>query len=125
MIGLVILGIIVLAAIFAPWVAPHDPTHIHYEAMLAPPDRLFLLGTDEIGRDNLSRLIWGARVSLEIVAVSIIAASTGSAIGLVSGYFGGWLDDIVMRVMTGSWPFRSWSWRSASSPSWVRASSTP
>lgn len=102
MTGLVILGIIVFAAVFAPWVAPHDPLRINWEALLVPPDNQFLLGTDEIGRDYLSRLIWGARVSLEIVAVSIVSAFlVGSAIGLVSGYFGGWLDDIIMRIMDG------------------------
>ena len=102
MAGLVLLGLIVLCAIFAPLIAPYDPTEVYYEALMVPPSAEFWLGTDEIGRDILSRLIYGARVSLEVVIVSIlIALAIGSFIGLVSGYVGGRVDDAIMRLMDG------------------------
>ncbi|HMR32605.1 MAG TPA: ABC transporter permease [Geminicoccaceae bacterium] len=102
MTGLVLLGLVVLAAVLAPLIAPYDPTEVHYEALMVPPSAEFWLGTDEIGRDILSRLIYGARVSLEVVMVSILAALVvGSAIGLVSGYAGGRVDSVVMRIMDG------------------------
>lgn len=102
MTGLVLLGMIVLAAVLAPLIAPYDPTEVHYEALMVPPSAEFWLGTDEIGRDILSRLIWGARVSLEVVMVAILAAlAAGSFIGLVSGYVGGRVDSVIMRVMDG------------------------
>ncbi len=102
MAGLVLLGLIVLCAIFAPLIAPYDPTEVYYEALMVPPSAEFWLGTDEIGRDILSRLIYGARVSLEVVIVSIlIALAIGSFIGLVSGYVGGRVDSVIMRIMDG------------------------
>lgn len=102
MFGLAIILLIVVCAIFAPWLAPHDPTKIDYGAMIAPPSGTYLMGTDEIGRDILSRLIYGARVSLQIVSVAILLSlAIGGAIGLVSGYIGGVFDTVVMRIMDG------------------------
>jgi peptide/nickel transport system permease protein len=102
MFGLAIIVLIVVCAIFAPWLAPYDPTKIDYGAMIAPPSSAYLLGTDEIGRDILSRLIYGARVSLQIVAVAIVLSlAIGGAIGLLSGYVGGMVDTVIMRVMDG------------------------
>jgi peptide/nickel transport system permease protein len=102
MCGLIVIGLIVFCAAFAPWLAPYDPTEINYDAMIASPSWAHLLGTDEIGRDILSRLIYGSRVSLQIVFVSIVLSlAIGGAIGLVSGYIGGKVDSFIMRVMDG------------------------
>jgi peptide/nickel transport system permease protein len=102
MCGLGVILVLVVCATFAPWLTPYDPIEINYEAMLAPPSWLHWMGTDEIGRDLLSRLIYGARVSLQIVFVAIILSlAVGGAIGLVSGYVGGKVDNVIMRVMDG------------------------
>ena len=105
-IGLVILALMVLTAIFAPLIAPHDPTFQYRDALLVPPAWTptgraeFLLGTDALGRDILSRLIFGARYSLVIgLVVVTLALVTGILVGLVAGYFGGWIDALIMRVM--------------------------
>lgn len=100
--GLGFLVLIAVTAALAPLVAPHDPIEVAWEFILAPPSADYLLGTDEVGRDVLSRLIYGARISLAIVIGSILAALViGSAIGLVSGYVGGRVDDAIMRLMDG------------------------
>jgi peptide/nickel transport system permease protein len=102
MCGLAVIAIIVVCAAFAPWLSPYDPAEIDYEAMTVAPSWLHPLGTDEIGRDILSRLIYGARVSLQIVFVAIVLSLfAGGAIGLVSGYLGGRIDNIIMRFMDG------------------------
>jgi peptide/nickel transport system permease protein len=105
-IGGIFLLLVILAAVFAPFVAPHDPEEVFWDAVRSPPSSDFWLGTDGIGRDILSRLIFGARVSLEIVFGSIVISLTmGSAIGLISGYVGGWVDDVVMRIIDGLFAF--------------------
>lgn len=94
-----ILLLLVICAVFAPVLAPYDPTEIHWDFIQQPPSWQFLMGTDEIGRDIFSRIIWGARVSLWVVVASIgIALIIGSAIGLVSGFVGGLVDDVIMRI---------------------------
>jgi dipeptide transport system permease protein len=105
-IGLVVLCLMVLTAVFAPVIAPHDPTMQYRDALLVPPAwtpdgrGAFLLGTDALGRDILSRLIYGARYSLAIgLVVVTLALVTGTLVGLVAGYFGGWVDALIMRVM--------------------------
>ena len=99
-IGLLICVAVILAAIFAEVLAPYDPSESHYEAILSAPSAQFWLGTDEIGRDILSRVIYGARVSIQVALVSIaLAIVLGSMLGMIAGYFGGWTDHIVMRVM--------------------------
>ncbi len=101
-IGLVVIAGMFLMAIFAPLVAPYDPAEVHYDFVLAPPSSEFWFGTDELGRDILSRVIYGSQISLQIVAVAIgLAVVVGTAIGLVSGYFGGWVDSAIMRTMDG------------------------
>ncbi|GHH03655.1 ABC transporter permease [Pseudodonghicola xiamenensis] len=101
MIAAVVLALIILAAIFAPLIVPHDPILQDPVMRLKPPSAEYLLGTDAYGRDLLSRVIYGARVSLMIgIGVTIMAVVLGLAIGLVSGFFRT-ADAIVMRVMDG------------------------
>ncbi|MCV3766548.1 ABC transporter permease subunit [Rhizobium sp. TRM95796] len=105
-IGLVIFAIILFMAIFAPFVSPHAPDAQDRSVLLLPPvwmekgSSLFILGTDAVGRDILSRLIFGARFSLFVgVVVVSISVISGVLIGLVAGYFGGKVDTVIMRVM--------------------------
>ncbi|WP_374301661.1 ABC transporter permease subunit [Paracoccus sp. (in: a-proteobacteria)] len=104
--GLVVFVLLVLTAILAPVLAPHDPTTQYRDAFLLPPvwqeggRAEFLLGTDAVGRDMLSRLIFGAQYSLFIgIVVVAIALVGGVIIGLIAGFFGGWVDSVIMRVM--------------------------
>jgi dipeptide transport system permease protein len=104
--GLVVFGLLVLAAVLAPVLAPHSPHIQNRAAILLPPawqeggDPTFLLGTDAVGRDILSRLLYGARFSLFIgVVVVTIALSGGIVIGLIAGFFRGWVDTAIMRLM--------------------------
>lgn len=105
-IGLWVFFALILLAIFAPLIAPHDPTNQARDALLMPPvwqtggSSTYLLGTDAIGRDILSRLLFGARFSLFIgLVVVTIALVGGIALGLLAGFFGGWVDSVIMRVM--------------------------
>jgi peptide/nickel transport system permease protein len=99
-IGLGLFAAVCLAALLAPWIAPHDPLDQNILQRLRGPSAEFPLGTDAFGRDILSRILHGARISLVIGLVAIGAALViGTAIGLVAGYFGGKLDVIVMQVM--------------------------
>ena len=92
--------IAVLVAIFAPLVSPYDPLKQDLSSLLASPGPTHLLGTDNVGRDVLARVIWGSRVSLIAGSVSVaIAVVAGCCLGLVAGYSGGRMDDVVMRVM--------------------------
>jgi len=98
--GAILVAIMLIAAVFAPLLAPHVPTDINGRARLQGPSALFPLGTDELGRDLLSRALYGARVSLTVcVSVVTLAALIGVSIGLVAGYFGGLLDSVSMRLM--------------------------
>ncbi|CAH1690783.1 Ni(2(+)) ABC transporter membrane subunit NikC [Hyphomicrobiales bacterium] len=100
--GATILAVIVTVALLAPVIAPYDPVQIDYLQVAKPPSAEHWLGTDEVGRDILSRLFYGARVSLIVVLTSIsIAMIVGSALGLFCGYIGGWVDEVVMRVVDG------------------------
>lgn len=98
-IGLIVLAVITVIGILAPVLAPHDPIYQNIGDELHPPSGLYPLGTDELGRDLLSRIIYGARISL---IVGIVAVGLGSAVGvstgLLAGYFGGWFDALTMRV---------------------------
>ena len=99
LIGAVLVGGVVLVALFAPVLAPHDPVDQIAKPLL-PPGSGFLAGTDEFGRDELSRLIWGARVSLYVGMLSVLIALTlGATSGVLAGFFGGLVDDVTMRVM--------------------------
>ena len=99
-VGLVLLAAIVFVAVFAPWLAPHDPLEQNLVVRLEPPSAEFWLGTDSYGRDVLSRLIYGARISLFVGFVAIlIAMLVGTVIGVLAGYIGGLFDQIVMGVL--------------------------
>ncbi len=98
--GTLLCIIVVLGAVLAPWLSPHDPTDQSILDRLQPPGGEFPLGTDTFGRDVLSRILWGARISLVIAVTSISAAIlVGGTIGMVSGYAGGRFDLFVMQVM--------------------------
>ena len=89
-----------LAAVAAPLLAPHDPDALHLDAILAPPSSDFWLGTDRLGRDVFSRLLYGGRVSLWVGFVAVgISSLIGVTLGLVSGYFRGWVDEAIMRLV--------------------------
>ena len=104
--GLTVTALVVLTAIFGGFVAPYSPTHQQYDAILAPPGAAHVLGTDQLGRDTLSRLIYGVRPSLAAGAVSVgIALAFGVPMGLLAGYTGGWLDEALMRVADTLWSF--------------------
>jgi peptide/nickel transport system permease protein len=99
----VVLALLLIAAIFATWLAPHDPYDLAIGpngeiAFAAPPDATFPLGTDAVGRDVASRLIYGGRVSITIgLIAALVAISFGSLLGVVAGWFGGWTDRVVSR----------------------------
>jgi peptide/nickel transport system permease protein len=96
------------AALFAPLVAPYDPIALHVQDRLQNPSPTFLLGTDELGRDVLSRLIYGAQTSLAVGAIALaIAATVGTLLGLLGGYVGGAADSVIMRVLDGLLAFPS------------------
>ncbi len=100
LIGALICFLIIAAAVLAPWIAPYDPAEQDIIANLQPPGGDYLLGTDQFGRDILSRLLWGAQISLTVSLGAILAAMViGGAIGMVSGYIGGRFDLFVMQVM--------------------------
>ncbi|MCK5350287.1 MAG: ABC transporter permease, partial [Desulfobacula sp.] len=104
--GMIIIAIFILIAIFAPYISPHDPVETSLYDQLKPPvwyeggTAKNLLGTDDLGRDILSRLIYGARISLLVSVISVsLAFFFGTLIGAISGYKKGWIDNIVMRLM--------------------------
>jgi peptide/nickel transport system permease protein len=99
-VGAAILVLFLLTALASPWISPHDPTLQNLDARLsAPGTEGHLLGTDRLGRDMLSRILWGARLSLLVAVASVsISLVLGVVLGLVSGYVGGWLDDVLMRL---------------------------
>ncbi len=106
MLGVTLVSIAVVTALFAPWLAPHDPAELNLTSRLLPPiwygdaDPTYLLGTDQLGRDVLSRLIFGSRVSL-IVGIFGVAVSMliGVSLGLISGYVGNTTDVVISRVL--------------------------
>jgi len=90
----------ILVAVFAPQIAPFDPVETHYEAMMTAPNAEYWLGTDQFGRDVLSRIIWGARTALYIGFTSaILGATLGLILGVASAYFSGWFDLVFQRIM--------------------------
>lgn len=95
-----VLLLLILIAIFAPLLAPYDPAYQDYTAVLAEPSKAHLLGTDEYGRDILSRIIYGSRVSISIgIVAQVIASLVGITLGALAGYYGGWVDNVISRIM--------------------------
>jgi peptide/nickel transport system permease protein len=97
--GICVLSVYAVAAVLGPFVLPFDPTRMHLDQALLPPSAQHLFGTDQLGRDELTRIIFGARYTLALgVAAVAIGLAIGVPLGAVSGYFGGWLDLLVQRV---------------------------
>jgi peptide/nickel transport system permease protein len=95
----IVLSLLVVS-IFAPWIAPYDPGAIDLKHVLAPPSAQHWFGTDQLGRDVLSRMIWGARISLKVGFVATgLAILIGMLLGAVAGYYGGWIDTLIMRFV--------------------------
>jgi peptide/nickel transport system permease protein len=90
----------VLVAVLAPLLAPYPPDETHPNWRLYPPNEYFLMGTDEFGRDILSRVIYGSRISLQVGVIAVgLALVLGSGLGLLAGYYGRWVDNVTMRAM--------------------------
>jgi len=98
-------GSIIVVAFFAvsllaPWIAPYDPGAIDLKLVLMPPSAAHLLGTDQLGRDVLSRMIWGAKISLKVgFAATGLAIFIGTILGAIAGYYGRWIDAVIMRFV--------------------------
>lgn len=98
--GAALVLVIVVAGVFAPVITPHDPVRIAFEDMLVPPGPEFLLGTDQFGRDILTRLLYGAQTALFVgFTAAFLGATVGLVLGVTSAYLGGWFDLVFQRVM--------------------------
>jgi peptide/nickel transport system permease protein len=98
--GFIIVALLIFLAIFAPLIAPYNPYTTNLKEALQGPSLNHWLGTDDVGRDELSRIIYGSRISLEVGIIAVCVASViGVTLGLISGYFEGWVDIIVMRII--------------------------
>ena len=99
-VGAIVVGAWVFVAAFAPWIAPHSPTDLDVMNRLEPPGPIHLFGTDEAGRDNFSRVLYGARITIPVAFIVILLASLfGAGVGAVAGYVGGRVDEVLMRVV--------------------------
>ncbi len=99
MTGLAIIIALIVIAIFAPFIAPYDPLQQNFRKALQPPSAEHLFGTDDVGRDILSRVIYGARISLRVGLIAVsISLSLGVLLGLIAGYYGGWVDTLISQV---------------------------
>ncbi|WP_407541637.1 ABC transporter permease (plasmid) [Deinococcus radiomollis] len=99
-IGLVVVVVLTVMALLAPYIAPFDPAKQDFSALLQPASRAHWLGTDELGRDTLTRVMYGARISLSAGLVSVaLALLVGTLLGLISGFVGGWLDELIGRFI--------------------------
>lgn len=97
--GVAIILLLLVCALFAPWLAPYDPIKSNIRARLEPPTLQHFFGTDDLGRDIFSRIIFGSRISLQVGLVAVsIATSAGMLMGILAGYFGGFLDSVLMRI---------------------------
>jgi peptide/nickel transport system permease protein len=97
--GLVVVLGFVVVAVFAPWIAPHPSGFTDFNHTLAKPSGRYLLGTDELGHDELSRVIWGARSSMQVgVLATLLAMAIAVPIGMVAGYYRGWIDTVIARA---------------------------
>ena len=99
MIGLSIMVLFALASVLAPYISPYDPTKTQLTQKLEPPSAQHIMGTDELGRDLFTRILYGGRVSLSIgVMAMALAVVVGATVGGLAGYYGGWVDNILMRI---------------------------
>ncbi|HVH02547.1 MAG TPA: ABC transporter permease [Amaricoccus sp.] len=97
--GLVVISVLIVLAVFAPLIATQDPYLQNLAAVLQPPSAAHFFGTDEVGRDVFSRIVYGSRITLTIIAlVAVIVGPIGLAVGTLAGYFGGWFDTVLMRI---------------------------
>jgi len=102
LVGLCIVILLIIGAVFAPIIAPHDPNKLHASDRLTGPSLEYPLGTDDFGRDIFSRLLYGAQISLVIAFVAqAVAISIGVTVGMVAGWYGGTIDDVLMRITDG------------------------
>ncbi|MDD7174156.1 MAG: ABC transporter permease [Clostridiales bacterium] len=100
MIGLVLILLLILTAVFAPWITPYDYTKMDIKAKYAGSSLQHLFGCDELGRDIFSRCIYGARASLSLgLLASLVSTLVGVVLGSLVGYFGGWVDTVIMRLL--------------------------
>lgn len=98
--GLAVLGLVTVVTVFAPQIAPHPPTEQDYSAVLQSPSLEHPFGTDDLGRDTFSRVLYGYRTILTITVAGVAMATIiGTSFGLVAGYFGNWTDDVIMRAV--------------------------
>ncbi|HET6460912.1 MAG TPA: oligopeptide ABC transporter permease [Syntrophales bacterium] len=89
-----------ILSVFAPWIAPYDPQEVNLKLVLSPPSASHLCGTDQLGRDVFSRMVWGSRISLKVGFVATgIAMLIGAVLGAVAGYYGRWTDAVIMRFV--------------------------
>ena len=99
-VGLVILIILIASAILAPILTPYDPYEMDFSIINKPPSKAHLLGTDEVGRDYLTRILYGGRVSMKVgIFAVILEVLIGALVGGLAGYYGGWVDNVLMRVV--------------------------
>ncbi|WP_205683881.1 nickel ABC transporter permease subunit NikC [Brevibacillus migulae] len=104
----ILLLLFAVIAVFAPWISPHDPVKVNLALKLKPPSAEHLLGTDHLGRDNLSRLLHGSRISLGVAFLIFVSAiGIGLLVGTIAGYLGGWVDAVLMRFCEGVMAFPS------------------
>lgn len=95
-----IVALLALVAIFGRWLAPYDPMSMNFAARFAPPSLAHLFGTDDFGRDVFSRVVYGAAVSFKVAFIAVgISGTVGVLLGLTAGFLGGWIDELVMRIM--------------------------
>ena len=100
LVGFLIIAVILLLAFTAPFVAPYDPDAIDVKAILLSPTSSHLMGTDGLGRDVFSRMLYGARISLMVGFVAVgIATAIGIALGAIAGFYRGWVDTVIMRIV--------------------------
>ncbi|CAG0951886.1 putative D,D-dipeptide transport system permease protein DdpC [Gammaproteobacteria bacterium] len=98
--GFLVIASILLLALLAPWIAPYDPDAIDVKAILLPPSAAHWMGTDGLGRDVFSRMLFGARISLLVGFVAVgIATAIGVVLGAIAGYYRGWVDVVIMRLV--------------------------
>jgi peptide/nickel transport system permease protein len=98
--GAALLAVLAIIAVAAPWLAPYDPVAVRLPDALLPPSASHWLGTDQLGRDVLSRLLYGARISMMIGCIAVgISIMVGIVVGAVAGYYGGWIDSVLMRLV--------------------------